>query len=68
MSDLSKKTLSQLDTIESLLNDDCVLIERNGRLKRFSANPIMGDNIYVIDLTSFDYVDVDDEGNTEPLM
>jgi len=65
MSDLSKKTLSQLDTVTSVSDDDNVLIERNGRLKKISASPILNDNIFIVDLSWFDY---SENENEEPLM
>ena len=43
MSELNTKTLSELTTVDSLLNTDTVLIESGGRMKKVSPSAIGGE-------------------------
>lgn len=59
MADLSTKTLNQLDTITEMGENDKILVESNGRMKKFSGE-IGGSDSGVYILNSHDFT-VDSE-------
>lgn len=66
-SSLNKKSLNQLDVVNTLSDDDNILVERNGRIKRFNAENAIGSNIYILDLSLFNYIEDDSGGGGGPM-
>lgn len=52
MPDLDKKSLDTLEVLEELGENDKILIESGGRMKRISGS--LGGGIYILDLDAFD--------------
>lgn len=48
MADLDTITLSELDTVSELLETDTLLVERGGRIKRFTGEVGGGNNTLII--------------------
>ena len=54
MSDLNTKTLNELDTITEMGENDKVLVESNGRMKKFSGEiGSGGGGVYILNIDDF---------------
>ena len=53
MPDLSTKTLNELDTITEMGENDKVLVESNGRMKKFSGEIGSGGGVYILNINDF---------------
>lgn len=51
MPDLNTKTLIELDTVNNLDNNDTILVESDGLMKRVSGS--LGGGVYVLDVSGF---------------
>ena len=54
MADLDTITLSELDAISELGNNDKILVESGGRMKRASSANIGGGGVYIFDPSEYE--------------
>lgn len=55
MADLNTKTLNELDTITEMGENDTILVESNGRMKKFSGEigSGSGGGVYILNASDF---------------
>ena len=54
MSELSTKNLNEIETITTLGENDKILVESNGRMKKIAGSVAGGGGIYILDLLQFE--------------